>query len=81
MGRKLKALPKFASWEEEDEFWSTYSVTELNLEEDSTPLIVEPGALRSVKVITVANPCPVRSWKKIGIMVTREGLFIPARTL
>jgi hypothetical protein len=64
MGKKLKALPKFASWEEEDEFWSTHSVTDLDLEEDSTPLIVEPGALRSVKIITVANPCSVRSWKR-----------------
>lgn len=64
MGKKLKVLPKFASWEEEDEFWSTHSVTDLDLEEDSTPLIVEPGALRAVTVITVANPCSVRSWKR-----------------
>ena len=64
MEKKLKALPQFASWEEEDEFWSTHSVTELNVEVDATPLIVEPGALRSVTVITVANPCSVRSWKR-----------------
>ena len=64
MGKKLKAIPKFASWEEEDEFWSTHSVTELDLEEDITPLIVEPGALHSVKIITVPNPRTVRLWKR-----------------
>jgi hypothetical protein len=64
MGKKLKGIPKFASWEEEDEFWSTHSVTELDLEEDPTPLIVESGALRTVKIITVPNPRAVRVWKR-----------------
>lgn len=64
MGGKLKAIPNFSSWEEEDEFWSTHSVTELDLEEDATPLVVEPGALRSVKIIEVPNPITVRSWKR-----------------
>jgi hypothetical protein len=64
MGKKSKAIPNFSSWEEEDEFWSTHSVTELDLEEDITPLMVEPGALRSVKVIEVPNPVTLRSWKR-----------------
>ena len=64
MGKKLKTVPDFSSWEEEDKFWSTHSVTELDLEEDSTPLVIEPGALRSVKIIEVPNPVTVRSWKR-----------------
>src|SRR5215831_9323384 len=48
MGKKLKDIPNFSSWEEEDEFWSTHSVTELDLEEDNTPLVVEPGAFRQM---------------------------------
>lgn len=63
MGRKLRAIPKFASWEEEDEFWSTHSLTDLDLEEDSTPLVIERGALRCVKKIEVPNPISVRPWK------------------
>ena len=34
MGKKLRAIPKFVSWEEEDEFWSSHSLTDLDLEED-----------------------------------------------
>jgi hypothetical protein len=64
MAKKLKALPSFSSWEEEDEFWSTHSVTDLDLEENPTPLIVEPGALRSVKIVKVPNPVSLRSWKR-----------------
>jgi len=64
MGKKLKAVPNFSSWEEEDEFWSMHSVTELDLEEDNTPLVVEPGALHSVKIVEVPNPISLRSWKR-----------------
>jgi hypothetical protein len=64
MGKKLKGIPNFSSWEEEDEFWSTHSVTELDLEEDTTLLVVEPGALHSVKIIEVPNPVSIRSWKR-----------------
>ena len=63
MGKRSKAIPEFTSWEEEDEFWSTHSVTELELEEDLTPLFIEPGALRSVKIIKVPNPTTMRTWK------------------
>jgi hypothetical protein len=56
MEKKLKAVPNFSSWEEEDEFWSTHSVTELDLEEDNTPLVAEPGTLHSVKIVEVLNP-------------------------
>lgn len=64
MGKKLKVIPNFSSWEEEDEFWSTHSVTELDLEEDNTPLVVEPRAVRSVKIVEVPNPVSLRSWKR-----------------
>jgi hypothetical protein len=64
MRKKLKAIPKFASWEEEDEFWSTHSLTDLDLEEDLTPLVIERGALRYVKKIEVPNPTSVRAWKR-----------------
>jgi hypothetical protein len=64
MGKKLKDIPNFSSWEEEDEFWSTHSVTDLDLEEDTTPLIIERNALPSVKVIKVANPLSLRVWKR-----------------
>lgn len=66
MGKKLRAIPKFASWEkeEEDEFWSGHSLTDLDLEEDSTPLVIERGALRYVKKIEIPNPISVRPWKR-----------------
>ena len=64
MGKKLKAIPKFASWEEEDKFWSTHSLTDLDLEEDSNPLVIERGALHYVKKIEVPNPISVRPWKR-----------------
>ena len=64
MGKRSKAIPEFTSWEEEDKFWSTHSVTELELEEDLTPLFIEPGALRSVKIIKVPNPTTMRTWKR-----------------
>jgi hypothetical protein len=64
MAKKLRAIPKFASWEEEDEFWSTHDLTDLDLEEDSTPLVIERAALRHVKKIEVANPTSVRPWKR-----------------
>lgn len=64
MGKKLRAIPKFASWEEEDEFWSKHSLTELDLEEDSTPLVIERGGLRYVKKIEIPNPISVRPWKR-----------------
>lgn len=64
MGKKLKAVPEFLSWEEEDDFWSAHSVTELDLEEDLTPLVLEPGAFRTVKVVEVSNPAKARSWKR-----------------
>ena len=50
MGKKLRAIPKFLSWEDEDEFWSTHSLTDLDLEEDRTPLAIERGALRHISV-------------------------------
>jgi hypothetical protein len=64
MGKKLQAIPKFDSWEQEDEFWSTQDVTDLDLEEDSTPLVIERGALGRVKKIVMANPTSIRSWKR-----------------
>jgi len=64
MGKKSKAIPKFASWEEEDEFWTTHRLTDLDLEQDPTPLIIEPGALRHVKKVDVPNPLSVHSWKR-----------------
>ena len=64
MGNKLGAIPKFASWEEEDAFWFTHSPTDLELEEDAAPLVIERGALRRVKKIEVTNPLSVRSWKR-----------------
>ena len=64
MGKKLRAIPKFDSWEQEDDFWSTHAVTNLDLEEDSTPLVLERGALRHVKKIEVVNPLSIRAWKR-----------------
>lgn len=64
MGKKLQAIPNFSSWEEEDEFWSTHSVTELDLEKDPTTLVIESGALPTVKIIEVANPATLRPWKR-----------------
>jgi hypothetical protein len=64
MGKRLKAVPSFASWEEEDEFWATHSLTDLDLEEDTTPLLIQSGALRYIKKVEVANPASVRSWKR-----------------
>jgi hypothetical protein len=64
MGKKLRAIPKFVSWEQEDEFWSTHDLTDLDLQEDSTPLVIERGALRRVKKIVVANPTSIRPWKR-----------------
>ena len=64
MGKKLRAVPKFVSWEQEDEFWSTHALTDLDLEEDSTPLVIERGALRYVKKLVVANPTRIRAWKR-----------------
>lgn len=64
MGKRLKAIPRFASWEEEDEFWTTHSLTDLDLEQDRTPLVIERGALRHVKMIEVPNPISVRPWKR-----------------
>jgi hypothetical protein len=65
MGKKLRVIPKFVSWEQEDEFWSTHDLTDLDLQEDSTPLVMERGALgRRVKKIEVANPTSMRPWKR-----------------
>ena len=64
MGKKSRAIPKFDSWEQEDEFWSTHDLTELDLQEDSTPLVIERGAARRVKKIVVANPTSIRPWKR-----------------
>jgi hypothetical protein len=64
MEKKLKAIPEFSSWEEEDQFWSIHSVTELDLEEDLTPFILEPKALQAVRVLEVPNPAKMRSWKR-----------------
>lgn len=64
MARKLRAIPEFASWEQEDEFWSTHDLTDLDLEEDSAPLVIERRALRHVKKIVVTNPTSVRPWKR-----------------
>ena len=64
MARKLRAVPKFTSWEQEDEFWTTHALTDLELEEDSNPLVIERGALRYVKKIEVANPTKIRPWKR-----------------
>ena len=50
MGKKLRAIPKFASWEEEDAFWSAHSLTDLDLEKDAALLVIEHGALRYVKM-------------------------------
>ncbi len=55
MGGKLRAIPKFDSWEQEDEFWSTHDLTDIDLEEDSTPLVIERGALRYVRKILKAQ--------------------------
>ena len=64
MGKRLKAIPKFTSWEEEDEFWASHSLTDLDLEQDPTPLVIEQGALRHVKKIEMPNPIAVRTWKR-----------------
>jgi hypothetical protein len=64
MAKKLGAIPKFTSWDQEDEFWSSHDLTVLDLEEDSTPLLIERRALRHVKKIEVANPTSVRPWKR-----------------
>ena len=64
MGKNLRAIPKFVSWEQEDEFWSTHDLTDLDLEEDSTPLVIERSALRHVKKIAAANPMSIRPWKR-----------------
>jgi len=64
MRKKLRAIPKFDSWEQEDEFWSNHSLVDLDLVEDSTPLIIERGALRHLKKIEVANPASIRPWKR-----------------
>ena len=64
MGKRLKAVPKFSSWEEEDQFWATHSLTDLDLEQDPTPLVIEPRALHHVKKIEVDNPISVRTWKR-----------------
>ena len=64
MEKRLKAIPRFVSWEDEDDFWATHSLTDLDLEEDSTPLLIQRGALRYVKKIEVTNPVSVRSWKR-----------------
>jgi len=64
MGKKLQVVPEFSSWEEEDEFWSTHSVTDVDLEEDATPLMIRPRALRSVRVFEVPNPAKMRTWKR-----------------
>ena len=64
MGKRLKAIPRFASWEEEDDFWAVHSLTDLDLEEGLTPLLIQRGALRYVKKIEVTNPVSVRSWKR-----------------
>ncbi len=64
MGKKSQAIPKFESWAQEDEFWSTHDLTELDLQEDSTPLMIERGALGRVKKIVVANPTSIRPWKR-----------------
>jgi hypothetical protein len=64
MGKKLRAVRKFVSWEQEDEFWSTHDLTDLDLKEDSTPLVIERSILRYVKKIEVANPTSIRAWKR-----------------
>jgi hypothetical protein len=64
MAKKLRAIPKFASWQQEDEFWSNHDLTELDLEEDTSPLLIERRALRYVKTIEVPNPISVRAWKR-----------------
>jgi hypothetical protein len=64
MGKKLRAIPKFDTWEQEDEFWSTHDLSDLDLEEDLTPLVIERDALRRVKKIEVANPISLRPWKR-----------------
>ena len=64
MARRLRAVPKFTSWEQEDKFWTTHALTDLELEEDSTPLVIERGALRHVKKIEVVNPSSIRAWKR-----------------
>ena len=64
MGKKLKIIPNFSSWEGEDKFWSTHSVTDLDLEEDTTPLIIGRNALPPIKIIEVANPLSLRVWKR-----------------
>ena len=64
MGKKLRAIPKFATWEQEDEFWSNHDLTELDLEEDTSPLVIERRSLRYVEKIEVPNPISVRAWKR-----------------
>ena len=64
MGKLFRAIPKFATWEQEDEFWSNRDLTELDLEEDTSPLLIERRALRYVKTIEVPNPISIRVWKR-----------------
>jgi len=64
MGKKLRAITKFATWEQEDEFWSNHDLTELDLAQDTSPLVIERRSLRYVKKIEVPNPISVRAWKR-----------------
>ena len=80
MGKGSKAVPRFASWEEEDEFWATHSLTDLELEEDTTPLLIQRGALRYVKKNRSAqSSLHALMEKKDGIKVSSKGLFIPVK--
>lgn len=50
---RSKTIPEFSSWEEEDEFWSAHSVTDLDLEEDQSPLVIESSSLHTLTIMKV----------------------------
>ena len=56
MGKILRAIPRFVSWEQGVEFWSTHDLTDLDLQESLTPLVTENRALGRVKKIEVVDP-------------------------
>jgi hypothetical protein len=64
--RLLRIILQFHGRERyfEDKFWTAHALTDLELEEDPTPLVIERGALRHVKKIEVANPTSIRPWKR-----------------
>jgi len=77
MGKKLRAIPKFVSWEQEDEFWSTHDLTDLDLQEDSTPRDGTRRIRAREKDRGGQSDVDTPMETKDGIIITSEGLFLP----